>query len=53
MITENCVSFETAKLLKEKGFNKNTFVNYFVGDYKRSFRFGEEPLARISYIKEM
>lgn len=34
MITEDRVSFETAKLLKEKGFNENTSVNYFVGDDK-------------------
>ena len=34
MITEDYVSFETAKLLKEKGFNESTPVNYFVGDDK-------------------
>ena len=34
MITEDYVSFDTAKLLKEKGFNENTPVNYFVGDDK-------------------
>lgn len=34
MITEDYVSFETAKLLKEKGFNENTRINYFVGDDK-------------------
>ena len=34
MITEDYVSFETAKLLKEKGFDENTSVNYFVGDDK-------------------
>lgn len=34
MITEDYVSFETAKLLKEKGFNENTPVNYFIGDDK-------------------
>lgn len=34
MITEDYVSFETAKLLKEKGFDENTPVNYFVGDDK-------------------
>lgn len=33
-ITEDYVSFETAKLLKEKGFDENTSVNYFVGDDK-------------------
>jgi len=33
-ITEDYVSFETAKLLKEKGFDENTPVNYFVGDDK-------------------
>ena len=34
MITEDYVSFETAKLLKERGFDENTPVNYFVGDDK-------------------
>ena len=34
MFTEDYVSFETAKLLKEKGFDENTSVNYFVGDDK-------------------
>ena len=34
MITEDYVSFETSKLLKEKGFDENTPVNYFVGDDK-------------------
>ena len=34
MITEDYVSFEVAKLLKEKGFDENTPVNYFVGDDK-------------------
>ncbi len=34
MITEDYVGFETAKLLKEKGFDENTSVNYFVGDGK-------------------
>lgn len=33
-ITEDYVSFETAKLLKENGFDENTPVNYFVGDDK-------------------
>lgn len=28
MITEDYVSFETAKLLKEKGFNEKCYVNY-------------------------
>lgn len=32
--TEDYVSFENAKLLKEKGFDENTPVNYFVGDDK-------------------
>ena len=34
MITEDYVSFETAKLLEEKGFDESTSVNYFVGDDK-------------------
>lgn len=34
MLKEDYVSFETAKLLKEKGFDENTPVNYFVGDDK-------------------
>lgn len=33
-ITEDYVSYKIAKLLKEKGFNENTPVNYFVGDDK-------------------
>ena len=33
-ITEDYCSFETAKLLKEKGFDEETPVNYFVGDDK-------------------
>ena len=33
-ITEDYVSFETAKLLKEKRFDDETPVNYFVGDDK-------------------
>lgn len=33
-VTEDYVSFNTAKLLKEKGFDENTPVNYFVGDDK-------------------
>ena len=34
MFKEDYVSFETAKLLKEKGFDEETPVNYFVGDDK-------------------
>lgn len=34
MITEDYVSFESAKLLKEKGFDENTPVTYFIGDDK-------------------
>ena len=34
MITEDYVRFETAKLLKNKGFDENTPVNYFIGDDK-------------------
>jgi hypothetical protein len=42
MITEDYVSFETAKLLKEKGFNEKTPQNYFVGDDKpRGCKIGE------------
>ena len=33
-LCEDYVSFESAKLLKEKGFDENTPVNYFVGDDK-------------------
>ena len=32
MITEDYVSFESAKLLKEKGFAENTPINYFIRD---------------------
>ena len=31
MITEDYVSFETAKLLKEKGFKEETHGNYYLG----------------------
>ena len=31
MITENYVSFEVAKLLKEKGFEEETYGNYYLG----------------------
>ena len=34
MTTEDYVSFEVAKLLKEKGFDENTPVTYFIGDDK-------------------
>ncbi len=34
MITEDYAGFEVAKLLKEKGFDESTSVNYFVGDDK-------------------
>lgn len=34
MITEDYVNFEIAKLLRKKGFDENTPVNYFVGDDK-------------------
>ena len=34
MITEDYVSFETAKLLKEKGFNERTNMPY-IDDYQR------------------
>jgi len=30
-ITEDYVSFETAKLLKEKGFEEETYGNYYLG----------------------
>lgn len=32
MITEDYVSFETAKLLKEKGFNESTDKQFFISD---------------------
>lgn len=34
MITEDYVSFETAKLLKDKGFDECTSITYFIGDDK-------------------
>lgn len=34
MIEEDYVSFEIAKLLKKKGFDEETPVNYFIGDDK-------------------
>lgn len=41
MITEDYVSFETAKLLKEKGFNEATFYDY----NERGIRWFEEVLV--------
>lgn len=35
MITEDYVSFETAKLLKEKGFNERVISFYHPGDIQR------------------
>ena len=35
MITEDYVSFETAKLLKEKGFDERVLTFYFPGDIQR------------------
>jgi len=51
MITENYVSFETAKLLKEKGFNKDAYTMYMYdknGEAKDVLllRVGEEPVLR-------
>ena len=51
MITEDYVSFETAKLLKEKGFNKDTYSMYMYdknGEAKDVLllKEGEEPVLR-------
>ena len=52
-ITEDYVSFETAKLLKEKGFNESTSVNYYVGDGKpRNCTVGE-MIYRKRYEKDV
>ena len=51
MITEDYVSFETAKLLKEKGFNKDTYTMSMYdenGEAKDTLllKEGEEPVLR-------
>lgn len=45
MIQESYVSFETAKLLKEKGFNERTFTYYEVEDEEYVIRFHQLPIA--------
>lgn len=51
MITEDYVSFETAKLLKEKGFNKDTYTTYMYDENGEAkdvllLKVGEEPVLR-------
>lgn len=51
MITEDYVSFETAKLLKEKGFNKDAYTMSMYDENGEAkdvllLRAGEEPVLR-------
>jgi hypothetical protein len=51
MIRENYVSFETAKLLKEKGFNKDTYTTSMYDENGEAkdvllLKVGEEPVLR-------
>lgn len=51
MITEDYVSFETAKLLKEKGFNKDTYTMSMYDENGEAkdvllLKVGEEPVLR-------
>jgi hypothetical protein len=51
MITEDYVSFETAKLLKEKGFNKDTYTMSMYDENGEAkdvllLKEGEEPVLR-------
>jgi hypothetical protein len=51
MVTEDYVSFETAKLLKEKGFNKDAYTMSMYDENGEAkdvllLRVGEEPVLR-------
>ena len=51
MITEDYVSFETAKLLKERGFNKDTYTMSMYDENGEAkdvllLKVGEEPVLR-------
>lgn len=48
MITEDYVSFETAKLLKDKGFDKNCFTVYNNDGKFYDTRYGIAPSIEIS-----
>lgn len=54
MIKEDYISFETAKLLKEKGFNEPTFTYYNnAGDIMTSYDFcGDYISGRFNGIKD-
>ena len=64
MITEDYVSFETAKLLKEKGFNKDTYTMSMYDENGEAkdvllLKAGEEPVLRptlqmaMKWLREM
>jgi len=42
MITEDYVSFETAKLLKEKGFNEPTTKSYYTEGFENPMKFSHD-----------
>lgn len=54
MITEDYVSFETAKLLKEKGFDwecrdyYNTDGHFYSEDFKSNWNYGREAITMFS-----
>lgn len=47
MITEDYVSFETAKLLKEKGFDEPTTKSYYTEGFENPMIFSHDLLPRI------
>ncbi len=47
MITEDYVSFETAKLLKEKGFDEPTTKSYYTEDFENPMIFSHDLLSCI------
>lgn len=47
MITEDYVSFETAKLLKEKGFDEPTTKSYYTEGFENPMKFSHDLLPRI------
>jgi hypothetical protein len=49
MITEDYVSFETAKLLKEKGFDEPCRASYYKNQINDSFTITNNVLNKLSY----
>lgn len=47
MITEDCISFETAKLLKEKGFDEPTTKSYYTEGLENPMIFSHDLLPCI------